>query len=126
MQKETRLNLITERCEYHEPHRVALYLRGKRIIYSPVKTHSFEKTKDRTGLGEGDRAEKKECAKSNRELSLFLKRNLQAGLCRSFPDRKTCQGYLDRPGVGREVFQILILSSDMALATHACRNKHFS
>lgn len=53
LQKETRLNLITERCKYHDPHRVALYLRGKRIIYSPVKTRSFEKTKDKTGPGWG-------------------------------------------------------------------------
>lgn len=48
LQKETRLDLMTERYTYHEIHGVALSLRGKGMMFSPVQTNSFERTKDKT------------------------------------------------------------------------------
>lgn len=55
LQKETTLNLITEPCKDCEAHRGALSLSGEGITLSPVKTNSFEKTKDKTvgGTKEG-------------------------------------------------------------------------
>lgn len=110
LQKETRLDLMTERYTYCEIHGVALSLRGKGIMLSLVQTNSFEKTKDKTGeVEEGG------------TRSLIVNRvTFPLKQTRKLGQQEDLLGYFNRPNVGREAFQVLILSSKKALEKHTC------